>query len=235
MNDDGSFQPFHLNGQEFAGKAFMDRLDRLARQAYFTKDDLVKKQYGIDAIWYLWCAPQSPLFGKEKMATFERYFLADKATHKEKRNAYYTLQDEVETACKILKEFKLDPETGHIINGHVPVKVKQGEQPVKAKGRLLVIDGGFSSAYQPETGIAGYTLISNSQALLLASHHPFASMRKAVLEDAGMELDSEIKMIERYPVRMRVKDTDHGRRIQQQIDALQDLLHAYREGMITEQ
>lgn len=235
MNDDGSFKAFKLNGQEFAGKAFMDRLDRLARQAYFTNDNLEKKQYGIDAIWYLWCAPQSPLFGKEKMATFERYFLADKATHKEKRNAYYTLQDEVETACKILKEFKLNPETGHIINGHVPVKVKQGEQPVKAKGRLLVIDGGFSRAYQPQTGIAGYTLISNSKALLLASHHPFESMRKAVLEDVGIEIDSEIKTIERYPIRMRVKDTDHGRGIQQQIDALQELLSAYREGTITEQ
>lgn len=235
MNDDGTFKAFSINGQEFSGKAFMDRVDRLARQAYFTNDNPEKKQYGIDAIWYLWCAPQSPLFGKEKMATFERYFLADKATHKEERNGYYVLQDNVETARKILKEFNLDPETGHVINGHVPVRVKQGEQPVKAEGRLLVIDGGFSRAYQPQTGIAGYTLIANSKALLLASHHPFDSMRKAVLEDAGLELDSEIKMIERYPVRKRVKDTDCGRAIQQQIDALQELLHAYREGLIKEQ
>lgn len=235
MNADGSFKAFSINGQEFAGKAFMDRVDRLARQAYFTKDSLEKKQYGVDAIWYLWCAPQSPLFGKEKMATFERYFLADKAAHKEERNAYYTFQDNVDTARKILEEFDLDPQTGHVINGHVPVRVKQGEQPVKAEGRLLVIDGGFSRAYQPQTGIAGYTLIANSQALLLASHHPFDSMRKAVLEDVGIEIDSEIKMIERYPVRMRVKDTDRGREIQQQIHALQDLLHAYREGLIKEQ
>ena len=235
MNDDGTFKPFSINGQEFAGKAFMDRVDRLARQAYFTNDNPEKKQYGIDAIWYLWCAPQSPLFGKEKMATFERYFLADKATHKEERNGYYVLQDNVATARKILEEFNLDPDTGHVINGHVPVRVKQGEQPVKAEGRLLVIDGGFSRAYQPQTGIAGYTLIANSKALLLASHHPFESMRKAVLEDVGIELDSEIKMIERYPVRKRVKDTDCGKAIQQQIDALQELLHAYREGLIKEQ
>lgn len=233
MNEDGSFQAFNVDGQAYAGKAFMDRVDRLARQAYFTKDNIEKKQYGMDAIWYLWCAAQSPLFGKEKMATFERYFLADPATHKEKRNPYYVFQDREETACKVLEEFGLDPRTGHIINGHVPVKVKKGERPVKANGKLIVIDGGFSRAYQRQTGIAGYTLISNSKCLLLASHHPFESMSNALLEESN--LDSETEIIETHPIRMRVKDTDRGREIQQQIDALQDLLQAYREGMIKEE
>jgi len=233
MNDDGSFKAFNVDGQEFAGKAFMDRVDRLARQGYFAKDNLEQKQYGMDAIWYLWCAAQSPLFGKEKMATFERYFLADQSTHKEKNNAYYATQDKVEVACKILREFGLDPETGHIINGHVPVKVKTGERPVKAKGKLIVIDGGFSKAYQGQTGIAGYTLISNSASLLLAAHHPFDSMRKAVSEE--IDIDSETEIIENYPVRMRVKDTDRGQAIQEHIEALQELLHAYREGIIKEQ
>ena len=232
MNDDGAFASFDVDGQKFAGKAFMDRLDRLARFGYFAKGNLEQKQYGMDAIWYLWCAAESPLFGKEKMATFERYFLADSTTHKEKRNYYYDTQDKVETACKILEEFGLDPKTGHIINGHVPVKVKKGERPVKANGKLLVIDGGFSRAYQKQTGIAGYTLISNSQYLLLAAHHPFDSMRKAVLEE--VDIDSETEIIETYPVRMRVKDTDRGRAIQQHIEALQELLQAYREGMIKE-
>jgi len=233
MNDDGSFKAFNVDGQEFAGKAFMDRVDRLARQGYFTKDNLEQKQYGMDAIWYLWCAAQSPLFGKEKMATFERYFLADSTTHKERSNPYYAAQDKVEIACRILEEFGLDPKTGHIINGHVPVKVKKGERPVKAKGKLIVIDGGFSKAYQGQTGIAGYTLISNSQSLLLAAHHPFDSMRKALSEE--IDIDSETELIESYPVRMRVKDTDRGRAIQEHIEALQELLHAYREGLIKEQ
>ena len=233
MNEDGSFKAFNVDGKEFAGKAFMDRVDRLARQAYFTKDNPDKKQYGMDAIWYLWCAAQSPLFGKEKMATFERYFIADPITHKENRNPYYDFQDKEETACKILEEFGLDPKTAHVINGHMPVKVKKGERPVKANGRIIVIDGGFSRAYQRQTGIAGYTLISNSKGLLLASHHPFESVRKAVLEE--INIDSETEVIESHPIRMRVKDTDRGKMIQQHIDALQELLHAYREGMIKEQ
>jgi len=233
MNEDGSFATFTVDGQDFSGKAFMDRLDRLARQGYFTKENSEQKQYGMDAIWYLWCAALSPLFGKEKMATFERYFLADPATHKEKSNAYYIAQDKVEIACKILEEFGLDPENGHIINGHVPVKVKKGERPVKAKGKLIVIDGGFSRAYQGQTGIAGYTLISNSASLLLAAHHPFDSLRKALSEE--IDVDSETELIENYPIRMRVKDTDRGRAIQEHIAALQELLHAYREGLIKEQ
>ena len=232
MNDDGSFRAFNVDGQSFAGKAFLDRVDRLARQGYFTVDNPAQKQYGLDVMWFLWCAPQSPLFGKEKMTTFERYFIADPATHVEKRNPYYRLRDQEETARKILAEFGLNLQQSHIINGHVPVKVKKGESPVKANGKLIVIDGGFSKAYQRETGIAGYTLISNSIGMLLAAHHPFESMHKAIFEE--LDIESATEIIENHPTRMRIKDTDDGREIQRQIDELCELLEAYRAGLIKE-
>lgn len=232
MDDDGEFRAFNVDGKSFAGKSFLDRVDRLARQGYFATDNPAVKQYGMDAMWFMWCAPQSPLFGKEKMATFERYFLAEKATHAEKRNPYYTLRDTEENARKILAEFGLDPSRGCIINGHVPVKVAKGERPIKANGKLIVIDGGFSRAYQKETGIAGYTLISNSRGLLLAAHQPFESTQKAVSEE--IDIDSETEIIHTHPHRLRVKDTDRGKEIQQQIADLRDLLHAFREGVIKE-
>ena len=232
MNDDSEFRAFNVDGKSFAGKAFLDRVDRLARQGYFATDNPEQKRYGMDVMWFLWCAPMSPLFGKEKMTTFERYFIADKATHAEKRNAYYALRDTEDAARKILKEFGLDPDTGRIVNGHVPVKVVKGERPIKANGRLIVIDGGFSRAYQKQTGIAGYTLISNSRGLLLAAHQPFESTQKAVSEE--LDIDSEMEVIHSHPFRMRVRDTDRGREIQAQIDELQALLHAYREGLIKE-
>lgn len=232
MNDDGYFRSFNVDGHAYSGKEFLDRVDRLARQAYYTTDNPEQKRYGMDALWFLWCAPESPLFGKEKMATFERLFIADKATHKEKRNAYYALRDQEETACKILAEFGLNEKTGHIINGHVPVKVVKGEKPVKAGGRLIVIDGGFSRAYQKETGIAGYTLISNSRGWLLASHHPFESTQKAVSEE--VDIDSQTEIIEDHPERLRIRHTDEGKKIQQEIRELQKLLEAYREGLIQE-
>ncbi len=232
MNDDGSFRAFNVDGRSFAGKAFLDRVDRLARQGYFATDNPAQKQYGMDAMWFLWCAPQSPLFGKEKMATFERYFLADPATHKEPRNAYYRLRDTEATCGKILEEFGLDPQRGCIINGHVPVKVTKGERPIRAGGRMLVIDGGFAKAYQRQTGIAGYTLISNSRGMLLAAHQPFESTQKAVSEE--LDIDSETEIIRTHPQRLRIKDTDQGRELQAQIEDLQALLHAYREGLIKE-
>ena len=232
MNDDGSFRNFNVDDQSFAGKEFLDRIDRLARQGYFDIDNPQQKRYGMDAMWFMWCAPMSPLFGKDRMTTFERYFIADKSTHFEKRNAYYTLRDTEESAKKILKEFGLNPETGIIINGHVPVKVVKGERPIKANGRLMVIDGGFSRAYQNETGIAGYTLISNSRGMLLAAHQPFESKQKAVSEE--LDIHSETEIVHTHPFRLRVKDTDRGREIQQKIDALRELLLAYREGLIKE-
>ncbi|MDR2111870.1 MAG: fructose-1,6-bisphosphatase [Candidatus Accumulibacter sp.] len=232
LNDDGGFRSFNVDGQSFAGKAFLDRVDRLARQGYFASDNPEVKLYGMDAMWFLWCAPESPLFGKEKMTTFERYFLADKSTHVEKRNPYYTLRDTEENARKILAEFSLDPDTGCIINGHVPVKVTKGERPIKANGKLIVIDGGFSRAYQKETGIAGYTLISNSRGLLLAAHQPFESTQKAVSEE--LDIDSETEIIHTHSHRLHISDTDRGKEIQQQIDDLNALLHAFREGAIKE-
>lgn len=232
MNEDSSFQEFAVGNKLFAAREFMDRVDRLARQGYFSTDDPERKQYGLDAMWYLWSGPQSPIFGKDKMATFERYFIADKTTHAEKQNAYYSFNDREETARKILMEFGLDPETAHIINGHVPVKAKRGESPVKAGGKLLVIDGGFSKAYQRQTGIAGYTLVSNSFGLLLAAHHPFVSAQKAVEDELDIKSDTEV--LETITTRMRVGDTDEGREMQQKIEYLHLLLKAYRTGLIKE-
>lgn len=231
MDEDANFQPFHVEGQDFAAKAFMDRVERLARQGYFAADP-EKKQYGLDAMWYLWSGSQSPLFGKDKMATFERYFIDDASTHTETKNPYYEFRDHEQTARTILEAFGLDPDEGHIINGHVPVRVKKGESPVKAGGKLLVIDGGFAEAYQAKTGIAGYTLIFNSYGLLLASHEPFESTEAAIEEE--MDIHSKTQILEHNRRRIRVRDTDLGREMQTRIDELKALLRAYRAGYITE-
>jgi fructose-1,6-bisphosphatase-3 len=231
MNEDGSFFVFKEGGREYAVKEFMDRLDQLVRQGFLAGDP-EQKQAGLDIMWYLWGGPQSPIFGKAKMATFERYFLADEATHQERKNAYYNFRDKKETAYRILRAFGLQPENAHIINGHVPVRVKKGESTIKAGGKLLVIDGGFSKAYQAQTGIAGYTLIFNSYGLLLAAHEAFESTQKAIEE--GKDIHSQTTILETNTTRIRVKDTDQGKRIQQQIEALKALLEAYRAGLIKE-
>lgn len=232
INEDGSFRGFEVGEKKYTAKDFMDRLDRLARQGYFATDDPAQKQYGLDTLWYLWTGAQSPIFGKDKMATFERYFIAEEETHTEIRNPYYEWRNEPAFARKILAEFGVAPETGHIVNGHVPVKVRKGESPVKAGGKLLVIDGGFAKAYQKVTGIAGYTLISNSYGLLLASHHPFESTQRAIEEE--LDIDSKTEILQRNDTRIRVGDTDEGREIKQQIADLQRLLKAYRSGLIKE-
>lgn len=232
MNEDGSFYAFQVDNEAFVAKDFMDRVERLARQGYFTTDDPTQKQYGLDAMWYLWSGAQSPLFGKDKMATFERYFIADPATHVERKNPYYSYHQNEEMADRILETFGLDPATARIVNGHVPVKVKKGESPVKANGKLIVIDGGFSKAYQGQTGIAGYTLISNSYGLLLASHYPFVSTQTAIEQE--IDIHSDARLLERAPKRLRVGDTDLGQTIQRQIADLQSLLAAFRAGDIKE-
>lgn len=232
MKEDGTFKPFHVDGKTYSARHFMDRVDRLARQGYFSTDNPVQKRYGMDAMWYLWSGAQSPLFGKEKMATFERYFIADETTHEERRDPYYQLREREDVACRILDAFGLDPDEGHIVNGHVPVRVKQGESPVKAGGRLIVIDGGFSKAYQGRTGIAGYTLVCNSWGLLLATHHPLRSTQKAIEDE--LDTDPRMEILESNDVRIRVEDTDRGREIQQRIKELQALLSAYRTGLIKE-
>lgn len=232
MTHNGKLCHFILDGVNHTPKKFMDRLERLARQGYFAKDDPDKKQYGQDTMWYLWCGAQSPLFGKNKMATFERYFIDDPETHKEEMNNYYDFRTEEDVAEAILSEFGVDPDTGHIINGHVPVKVKTGESPVKAGGKLIVIDGGFAKAYQEKTGIAGYTLIYNSYGLVLAAHQPFESTQKAIEEE--QDIHSETKILEENKERIRVCDTDNGRKTQKRIDDLKELLQAYRSGLINE-
>jgi fructose-1,6-bisphosphatase-3 len=231
MNPDGSFTALSDDGQQYTTQSLMEWFDRLVRQG-FLASQAEQRRKGQDAMWYLWSGQHSPLFGKRKMATFERYFIADKSTHKEKMNPYYDYRDRVETAKRILREFDLDPGNAHIINGHVPVKVKAGENPVKASGHLLVIDGGFSKAYQEKTGIAGYTLIFNSYGLLLASHQPFESTQKAIEEARDMRSRTEI--LETNTTRILVKDTDTGREMQQRIDELKALLQAYRTGLIQE-
>lgn len=229
LTEDGEFESFEVNDKSYKGKEFVDRVERLSREGYYSKDPNIKR-YGIDAMWYLWAGPKSPLFGKTKMATFERYFIDDKEAHKEKKNPYYKYRDDEKTCIKILEEFGLDPDKSHIINGHVPVQVKKGESPIKANGKLLVIDGGFSRAYQSQTGIAGYTLIYNSYGLILSAHEPFESIQKAIDEEIDIIPDTII--LEKNRARSRVKDTDRGKELKKKIQDLQMLVKAYRKGII---
>ena len=230
MNKDGSFKSIVLGSVEYGGKDLMEKMTGLARQGFFTSDDAAKKQLGLDAMWYLWCGPCSPLFGKDRMTTFERYFVADSSTHKEPRNIYYTLRDDTETVRGILESFGLDPDAGHIINGHVPVIVKEKERPLKAGGKLIVIDGGFSRAYQKRTGIAGYTLVFNSWGLLLATHQ--RNERDAFTDAGSHDINCTTEIIENQHSRIRVKDTDIGREIQNRIEDLTALHEAYGRGII---
>ena len=233
LSDDGSFKEMKIDNITYSGKSYIDRSERLAREAYFGDASSKSKLYALDYIWYLWCGSNSPLFGKDKMATFERYFINDKSSHKEVKNPYYKYRDDEAVCNNILTEFGLSTNDSHIINGHVPVKTKDGESPIKANGKLLVIDGGFCRAYQPETGIAGYTLIYNSYGLLLASHAPFESTQKAI--DEGKDIISSTIVLEKSTNRIRVKDTDVGLEIKEQIKDLESLLIAYRQGLIKEQ
>ena len=230
MNPDGSFRKFYVCDDAYSGKAFMDRVERLARQGYFSRELTDAKQYGQDAMWYLWSGSMSPLFGKARMATFERYFLNEKETHVEQKDCYYTFRNSAEFCKRILEEFGLDPEKSHIINGHVPVKVKKGESPIKADGKLIVIDGGLSKAYQKETGIAGYTLIYSSHGIRLVSHHPFVSRQRAV-ED-NLDIHSTTVILETSDRRLRIKDTDTGQLFSMKMNELHQLLAAYRNGQI---
>lgn len=232
MDEDGNFLKVNLFGKEYAGKALYDALDNYARKGFYGTRDSDEKRKGQDIIWYIWAGPKSPVFGKDKMATFERYFLDDKETHKEKKNAYYRLYDREDILNKILVEFGLSTEKSHIINGHVPVEQKNGESPVKCGGKLLVIDGGFSKAYQSKTGIAGYTLVANSYGMRLVSHEPFESAEAAIKNESDIFSDSII--VETTPARQRVADTDIGNELKVQIHQLEELLEAYREGIIVE-
>jgi fructose-1,6-bisphosphatase-3 len=229
MNEDGSFKVVNLYGEKASGKTLMDKMDQWARESYFSGGN---KTSGTDFLWYLWCNENSPLFGKDKMATFERYFIDDKKSHKEKYAPYFTMVTNENIALQVLTEFDLDPKESHIINGHVPVKTNAGESPIKANGRLLVIDGGFAKAYQSTTGIAGYTLIYNSYGLQLASHEPFESVDKAINE--GIDIRSTTSVIEKVVDRKKVADTDIGERLRKQIYYLEMLIAAYRKGIVKE-
>jgi len=232
LREYGTFQEVDVLGKKLKGKKYLDELDKIVRTAWMARDNYGKNKKYIDFIWYLWCGPYSPLFGKHAMKTFERYFIDDKVTHQENKNPYYSLYDKEDICDMILEEFGLNPTISHIINGHVPVKVRKGEVPIKASGKLFIIDGGFSKAYQKETGIAGYTLISNSWGLKLVSHEPFESREKAISE--GKDILSSSRIVEDVKNRTRVRDTDIGRELQRQVNDLKKLLNAYRKGMIKE-
>lgn len=235
LNEDLSFKEVAIGqlGNKYKGKAYLDKLDKLARQGYFyDSENKEAKDYGLDLIWYLWTGPNSPLFGKDKMTTFERYFIDDTESHEEVKNPYFDNR-ESETMCNmIFEEFDLDSEESHIINGHMPVKFREGESPIKANGKLLVIDGGLSKAYQDTTGLAGYTLIYNSYGLLLVSHESFESTQKSIEEEK--DILSNTVVLEREAKRKRVADTDDGKEIKMQVEDLTMLLDAYRKGLIKE-
>ena len=231
LDKDGKFKKVNIYGKEYSGKKLMDVLEKYARMGYYSIKPKEKRD-GLDIMYYLWTNANSPLFGKDKMTTFERYFIADKETHKEPKNPYYSWIEKKETAQMIFDEFSLNYETSHIVNGHIPIESKKGENPIKCDGKVLMIDGGFSKAYQPKTGIAGYTLIYNSYGMLLAAHEPFESMKTAVLNESDIYSDTMI--VQKVVSRKRVADTDIGKELQEQVRDLKKLLKAYRDGKIPE-
>ena len=231
LNEDGTFTRVNVFGKEYAGKELYDVLEGYARKGYYAIDPKEKKK-GQDILWFIWENQNSPVFGKAKMTTFERYFIADKITHQEPKNPYYRLLEKEEVVNRILEEFGLEGAEAHIINGHIPVEAKKGESPVKCNGKLLIIDGGFSKAYQPKTGIAGYTLIYNSYGLVLAAHEPFESVEKAVQD--GSDIVSHTVLVQQVVRRKTVADTDIGKSLKESIHDLEELLAAYRAGTIVE-
>ena len=231
LNEDGSLKEVQIYGKTYKGKELYDVLETYVRRAFFSVNEDEKRK-GRDIMWYIWAAPNSPLFGKDKMATFERYFIEAKETHLEKKNPYYELLEKEAVVDEILEEFGLHPEGAHIVNGHVPVKCKNGESPIKCKGKVLGIDGGFSRAYQKETGIAGYTLVYNSYGLVLVAHEPFESKEAAV--EKGSDIHSDYMVVKRVTERRLVGNTDIGTELKEQVADLESLLAAYRSGQVIE-
>ncbi len=229
MTEEGEFTKLKLGEKEYSGKSLMDYLDDQVRAAYYFPNEAEERGLSGDLMWYLWLGIDSPLFGKEKMTTFERLFIADKASHKEPTRPYYKLIKDRAPAEKILKEFGLDPSRGKILNGHVPVKIKDGESPVKGGGLLYVIDGGISKAYQKQTGIAGYTFIFNSRFMALAEHKPYSPLKP----DGTQEFTSPtIQIVNTLPERMLILDTDKGKELVRQVEDMEALCAAYRRGEI---
>lgn len=232
MNDDGTFRQVEIEGQKYSGRRLMDKVDRVMRMAFNHDTDADRRNYATDYYWYLWCGPDSPLFDKARMTTFERYFVGDKSTHHEGKGAYYELRNDPAVCDRILDEFGVTGQHRHIINGHVPVRLDRGETPIRAEGKLMVIDGGFSKAYHSTTGMAGYTLVFHSRGFQLVKHEPFTSADEAVRN--GTDIVSTTEIVELSAHRMRVRDTDKGHQLQGQIDELTELLYAYRHGLIKE-
>lgn len=231
MNDDGSFREVSVGGKLYKGRSLYDALEGCVRKAFISLSEN-EKRLGRDMMWFLWNGPDSPLFGRSKMANFERYFIAEEETHAEIKNAYYSFMDDTETAVRILEEFGLQGDNSHIINGHVPVHQKEGESPVKCGGKLLVIDGGFSKQYRRVTGIAGYTLIYSSYGMMLTAHEPFESKEKAVSDCT--DIVSRRVAVEHTAKRISIGDTDEGARMKMRIADLKSLIAAYREGILQE-
>ncbi len=231
MDEEGNFNKVNVYGEEYSGKALYDVLEHYARKGYYSHD-LKEKLKGQDIIWYIWAGPNSPVFGKDKMATFERYLVEDKELHRETKNAYYRLLDSEMVVNRILQEFGLDESRSHIVNGHVPVERKKGETPIHCGGKLLVIDGGFSKAYQDKTGIAGYTLVVNSHGMRLVAHEPFESTESAILHESDIFSDSFI--LETTAMRQKISDTEIGAELKESIHQLEELLQAYRDGILIE-
>ena len=233
LNPDGTLKEVELyKGEFYTGKELMHNIGMMVRSAYNTDTEKEQRQYARDYFLYLWCGKDSPLFDKSKMATFERYFLSDKATFKEEKGAYFQLRDNEEVCDRILDAFGVTGKNRHIINGHVPVHASKGENPIKANGKLMVIDGGFSEAYHKETGIAGYTLVYHSRGFQLVQHEPFMSARDAI--ERGIDIKSTTQLVELSAHRMLVADTDKGVELRSQVEDLRELLYAYRHGILTE-
>ena len=232
LNDDGTLKNVEILGKSYAGKELMSYIGQLVRAAFQSDTPADLKEYAKDYFLYLWCGKDSPLFDKSKMATFERYFLTDKSTYQEEKGNYFKLRNSEDVCDRILDAFEVTGANRHIINGHVPVHASKGENPSKAGGKLMVIDGGFSEAYQSETGIAGYTLVYHSRGFVLVQHEPFTSAQDAILR--GTDIKSSTQIVEMSAHRMLVADTDKGEELRSQISELKDLLYAYRHGIIKE-
>ena len=232
MTEDGKLMSFTIGGKERSGKEFLDYAEKTARKAYYDKPGSPERQFGMDFLWWLWAGRNSPIFGRDRMTTFERRLIKDESAWTEPKNSYYTLYQDSKVCDMLLKEFGLEGPHCHIINGHIPVKAKKGESPIKGNGKLIVIDGGFCKAYQPTSCIAGYTLIFNSYNIRIVSHQPFAGRQDAILNNHDIANDSLV--FERMDSRMKISETDNGRILQEQVNDLRLLLLAYRTGAVPE-
>lgn len=231
LNEDGTLKQVNINGNTLSGKRLFDYINLLVKKLYYNKG--FNKEEDLDLMWYLWSGPDSPFFGKDKMTTMERVLIKDKTSHKEKRNYYYKYQDNKTVMENIMKDFGItNIENAHIINGHIPVEKINGETPIKAEGKVIVIDGGFSKAYQKTTGIAGYTLVSGSTGMRIIAHEPFTTVENAILNNE--DIHSSVDLQESSKVRITIKDTDKGNELQKQIKLLEKLIYYYDNGIINE-